>query len=97
VYFYFCPHLPVLLPGSTVTHLPESTEETAAKALSLSPQTGFPVCSISTIRRMKLMSRRLMYSISDPSDSPRIPAGNQQPHTSVPNGFFKGKYSSFPT
>lgn len=80
-----------------VTHLPDSTEETAAKALSFNPQTGLPVCSISTIRRMKLMSSKLMYSISDPSDSHRIPIRNQRLLTSIQDGFFKGEYSPFPT
>lgn len=94
---FFSAHMYLLLPCLRVTHLPDSTEETAAKALSFRPQTGLPVCSISTIRRMKLMSSRLMYSISDPSDSHRIPARNQKPLISMPGGLFEGEYSPFTT
>lgn len=46
---------------------------------------------------MKLMSSKLMYSISDPSDSHRIPAGNQRLLTSMQDGLCKGEYSPFPT
>lgn len=54
--------------------LPESTVKTAAKALSLSPSMTLLVWTSSKHMRLNPTTSRMMYSISEISDSHSIPA-----------------------
>ena len=64
-----------LQPGR---HAPDRTEEIAAKALSLSPQPGFPVNSRSISSRRKLTNSSPMEENWAPIDNHRISVRNQK-------------------